>query len=106
MHHKELLVPTSNVDYELLWQKPSGNKVSSMFGGTRDKCVGCKNTVYPTEKVNIRIGSHNIQGSIIIIFHLCFKFSQVVIGVPHQNTILELTLHIILEIFTNNILCD
>ena len=22
-----------------------------MFGGTRDKCVGCKNTVYPTEKV-------------------------------------------------------
>lgn len=32
-------------------QKPIATKVSSMFGGTRDKCFGCKNTVYPTEKV-------------------------------------------------------
>lgn len=33
------------------WQKPTANKVASMFGGTRDKCLGCNNTVYPTEKV-------------------------------------------------------
>lgn len=32
-------------------QKPTANKVASMFGGTRDKCLGCDNTVYPTEKV-------------------------------------------------------
>lgn len=56
MHHKELIVRTANIDYELPWQKPTPNKVSSMFGGTRDKCFGCKKTVYPTEKVNI---THN-----------------------------------------------
>ena len=32
-------------------QKPISTKVSTMFAGTRDKCFGCKNTVYPTEKV-------------------------------------------------------
>lgn len=34
-------------------EKPNAAKVSSMFGGTRDKCFGCKNTVYPTEKVTV-----------------------------------------------------
>uniref|UniRef100_A0A9I9CZJ2 LIM zinc-binding domain-containing protein n=1 Tax=Cucumis melo TaxID=3656 RepID=A0A9I9CZJ2_CUCME len=34
-------------------QKPTANKVASMFGGTRDKCLGCDNTVYPTEKVTV-----------------------------------------------------
>ncbi|KAH9689939.1 LIM domain-containing protein WLIM1 [Citrus sinensis] len=34
-------------------QKPNVAKVSTMFGGTREKCVGCKNTVYPTEKVSV-----------------------------------------------------
>ncbi|KAJ4701610.1 LIM domain-containing protein [Melia azedarach] len=34
-------------------EKPNVAKVSSMFGGTREKCVGCKNTVYPTEKVTV-----------------------------------------------------
>lgn len=34
-------------------QKPNAAKVSSMFAGTREKCFGCKNTVYPTEKVKI-----------------------------------------------------
>lgn len=33
-------------------QKPA-TKVSGMFAGTRDKCFGCKNTVYPTERVRI-----------------------------------------------------
>lgn len=36
-------------------QKPNANKVSSMFAGTRDKCLACQNTVYPTEKVNVVI---------------------------------------------------
>nr|GMD91383.1 LIM domain-containing protein WLIM1-like [Ipomoea batatas] len=36
-----------------LKQKPLAAKASSMFGGTREKCVGCKNTVYPTEKVSV-----------------------------------------------------
>ncbi|XP_044509976.1 LIM domain-containing protein WLIM1-like isoform X1 [Mangifera indica] len=34
-------------------QKPNAAKVSSMFAGTREKCFGCKNTVYPTEKVTV-----------------------------------------------------
>ncbi|KAL5725273.1 LIM domain-containing protein wlim1 [Ranunculus cassubicifolius] len=29
------------------------NKFSSMFGGTQDKCVACKKTVYPIEKVAV-----------------------------------------------------
>ncbi|KAJ8539538.1 hypothetical protein K7X08_013790 [Anisodus acutangulus] len=32
-------------------EKPQAAKASSMFVGTREKCFGCKNTVYPTEKV-------------------------------------------------------
>lgn len=31
--------------------KQNGNKVSSLFVGTKDKCVGCSKTVYPLEKV-------------------------------------------------------
>ena len=27
--------------------------VSSLFGGTKDKCVGCEKTVYPIEKVKL-----------------------------------------------------
>ncbi|KAJ4962489.1 hypothetical protein NE237_022428 [Protea cynaroides] len=34
-------------------QSASTNKVSSMFGGTRDKCVACQKTVYPIEKVAV-----------------------------------------------------
>ncbi|KAJ8453317.1 hypothetical protein Cgig2_008201 [Carnegiea gigantea] len=33
-------------------EKPP-SKVSSLFAGTRDKCVGCSKTVYPTEKVSV-----------------------------------------------------
>ncbi|CAH8340122.1 unnamed protein product [Eruca vesicaria subsp. sativa] len=32
---------------------PAGTKVSNMFGGTREKCVGCDKTVYPIEKVSV-----------------------------------------------------
>ncbi|XXG63937.1 hypothetical protein AAC387_Pa05g2016 [Persea americana] len=31
----------------------AANKASSMFAGTRDKCVGCKRTAYPLEKVTV-----------------------------------------------------
>ncbi|RDX65932.1 LIM domain-containing protein WLIM1, partial [Mucuna pruriens] len=34
-------------------EKPAATKVSSMFGGTREKCAGCQKTVYPTEKVTV-----------------------------------------------------
>ncbi|CAN4115156.1 unnamed protein product [Withania somnifera] len=34
-------------------KKSQAAKVSSMFAGTREKCFGCKNTVYPTEKVSV-----------------------------------------------------
>lgn len=35
----------------LISQGQSNSKVSSLFGGTQDKCVACKKTVYPLEKV-------------------------------------------------------
>ncbi|KAJ8638281.1 hypothetical protein MRB53_012548 [Persea americana] len=38
------------------------NKVSNMFAGTRDKCVGCKRTVYPTEKVCILVPCNWLAG--------------------------------------------
>ncbi|CAA3005577.1 LIM domain-containing protein WLIM1-like [Olea europaea var. sylvestris] len=41
--------PEKHLDSE----KPLVNKVSSMFIGTREKCAGCNNTVYPTEKVSV-----------------------------------------------------
>ncbi|KAL3342989.1 hypothetical protein AABB24_026840 [Solanum stoloniferum] len=31
----------------------ANNKVSALFGGTQDKCVACKKTVYPLEKVAV-----------------------------------------------------
>ncbi|KAF2314715.1 hypothetical protein GH714_030144 [Hevea brasiliensis] len=34
-------------------QVHSNTKVSSMFAGTQDKCVACKKTVYPLEKVAV-----------------------------------------------------
>ncbi|KAL3732993.1 hypothetical protein ACJRO7_022508 [Eucalyptus globulus] len=42
-----------NLNLKLLKQKPAAAKVSGMFAGTREKCFGCKNTVYPTEKVSV-----------------------------------------------------
>ncbi|GMH03194.1 hypothetical protein Nepgr_005033 [Nepenthes gracilis] len=35
------------------------NKVSTLFAGTRDKCVGCAKTVYPTEKVSVNGSSYH-----------------------------------------------
>lgn len=34
-------------------QSHTSNKVSSMFAGTQEKCVACKKTVYPIEKVAV-----------------------------------------------------
>ncbi|KAF9668470.1 hypothetical protein SADUNF_Sadunf14G0006900 [Salix dunnii] len=45
----KIVRPEKPVDGE----KPMSTKVSTMFAGTRDKCFGCKNTVYPTEKVSV-----------------------------------------------------
>ncbi|RWW28938.1 hypothetical protein GW17_00006560, partial [Ensete ventricosum] len=41
----------SNADIELKYSLQNANKVSSAFAGTREKCVGCKKTVYPIERV-------------------------------------------------------
>ncbi|KAI8019853.1 Pollen-specific protein SF3 [Camellia lanceoleosa] len=35
------------------YQGHTNNKVSSLFAGTQDKCVACKRTVYPLEKVAV-----------------------------------------------------
>ena len=35
-------------------QKRAASKVANMFDGTRDKCLGCNNTVFPIEKVTTR----------------------------------------------------
>ncbi|MCD7458374.1 LIM domain-containing protein wlim1 [Datura stramonium] len=45
----KIVKPQKLIDTE----KPQVAKVTSMFGGTRRKCFGCKNTVYPTEKVSV-----------------------------------------------------
>ncbi|PSS26142.1 LIM domain-containing protein [Actinidia chinensis var. chinensis] len=34
-------------------ENANANKVSNVFAGTRDKCVGCSKTVYPIEKVTV-----------------------------------------------------
>ncbi|RVW52785.1 LIM domain-containing protein WLIM1 [Vitis vinifera] len=34
-------------------QGQTNSKVSSMFAGTQEKCVACKKTVYPIEKVGV-----------------------------------------------------
>ncbi|KAK9065683.1 hypothetical protein SSX86_015084 [Deinandra increscens subsp. villosa] len=47
--------------------KPVANKVSGMFVGTREKCLGCKNTVYPTEKVSVNGTAYHKK---------CFKCSH------------------------------
>lgn len=35
------------------WYLQNAQKVSNLFGGTREKCVGCTKTVYPIEKVAV-----------------------------------------------------
>lgn len=45
----------------------SNSKVSSLFGGTQDKCVACKKTVYPLEKVAVDGTSYH---------RACFKCSH------------------------------
>lgn len=41
------------------------NKVSSMFVGTKDKCLGCDKTVYPTEKVKLQFKSYKFKTIIL-----------------------------------------
>ncbi|KMT19102.1 hypothetical protein BVRB_1g014990 [Beta vulgaris subsp. vulgaris] len=54
--------PERHVDSE----KPP-SKISSMFGGTRDKCAGCSKTAYPTEKVTVNGSAYHKS---------CFKCYQ------------------------------
>ncbi|KAK3030086.1 hypothetical protein RJ639_037634 [Escallonia herrerae] len=48
-------------------QSHMNNKVSSLFGGTQEKCVACKKTVYPIEKVAVDGTSYH---------RACFKCSH------------------------------
>lgn len=34
-----------------MYKQNNAAKVSNLFAGTREKCIGCKKTVYPIEKV-------------------------------------------------------
>nr|GLL48946.1 LIM domain-containing protein WLIM1-like [Ipomoea trifida] len=54
-------------DKPVLNGKPLANKVSSFFVGTREKCVGCKSTVYPIEKVSVNGSAYHRS---------CFKCSH------------------------------
>ncbi|KAF9604467.1 hypothetical protein IFM89_006749 [Coptis chinensis] len=42
-----------------LGQGNVNNRISSMFAGTQDKCVTCKKTVYPIEKVTVDANSYH-----------------------------------------------
>ena len=44
---------TVKVDKSVDNEGATTNKVSNLFAGTKDKCVGCKKTVYPIEKVTV-----------------------------------------------------
>ncbi|OVA11269.1 zinc finger protein [Macleaya cordata] len=47
-HFDQLFKMTGSLDKSF-----ESGKVSSMFAGTQDKCVACKKTVYPLEKVAV-----------------------------------------------------
>ncbi|XP_077237837.1 LIM domain-containing protein WLIM1-like [Tasmannia lanceolata] len=47
------------VDKAIEHEGHANNKVSSMFAGTQDKCVACKKTVYPIEKVAVDGNSYH-----------------------------------------------
>ncbi|KAH6811779.1 GATA type zinc finger transcription factor family protein [Perilla frutescens var. hirtella] len=47
-------------------EKENAAKVSGLFAGTRDKCVGCSKTVYPIEKVSVNGAAYHKS---------CFKCS-------------------------------
>lgn len=54
------------------------SKVSSMFAGTQDKCVVCKKTVYPIEKVkcSFNVSMSFLGGYIYIVFSNNFNLPQ------------------------------
>ncbi|XP_023538291.1 LIM domain-containing protein WLIM1 [Cucurbita pepo subsp. pepo] len=45
----KIVKPEKPIDGE----KRAASKVANMFDGTRDKCLGCNNTVFPIEKVTV-----------------------------------------------------
>ncbi|KAH6823592.1 GATA type zinc finger transcription factor family protein [Perilla frutescens var. hirtella] len=51
---------------EKMVEKENANKVSGLFVGTKDKCVGCEKTVYPIEKVSVNGAAYHKS---------CFKCS-------------------------------
>ncbi|XP_058112172.1 LIM domain-containing protein WLIM1-like [Magnolia sinica] len=49
----------AKVDRSVDHEGHTNNRVSSMFAGTQDKCVACKKTVYPLEKVAVDGNSYH-----------------------------------------------
>ncbi|CAN1334640.1 LIM domain-containing protein WLIM1 [Linum perenne] len=57
-HFNQLFKMTGSLDKSFeeflsFFVQNSNSKISSMFAGTQDKCVACKKTVYPIEKVAV-----------------------------------------------------
>lgn len=50
------------VDFNLNVKVQTNSKLSSLFAGTQDKCVTCKKTVYPIEKV---IFHYSVQKTVV-----------------------------------------
>lgn len=50
-------------------QGQTNSKLSSMFGGTQDKCVACKKTVYPIEKVKQLNIYKQAVNHVVIFYH-------------------------------------
>ncbi|KAA0057888.1 LIM domain-containing protein WLIM1-like [Cucumis melo var. makuwa] len=47
------------VKFDLYLKVQTNSKLSSLFAGTQDKCVTCKKTVYPIEKVAVDSKSYH-----------------------------------------------
>lgn len=63
------------VKFDLYLKVQSNSKVSSLFAGTQDKCVTCKKTVYPIEKVNkwplcsLKVSSFLLASNVYVMNH-------------------------------------
>ena len=61
----------------VIQQGHTNSKVSSLFAGTQDKCVACKKTVYPLEKVQISPLCLLNNDHITKDLHLCVNWLEI-----------------------------
>ena len=81
-------------------QNANANKVSNVFAGTRDKCVGCSKTVYPIEKVSgeKKWGKFHFAAMV----ELCANFNLPPFGLSHLVDFCNLWTKVHLFIFHPN----